>query len=361
MDTAGDELGIGGECGGVVTRVGAGVTGVKAGDVVVAVPPDGMGSFLVTREEWVSPPLPWSRQEVAPAKPPLGGEEHHTHATASPVPYASHACLASGAVADTIAYATAWLGLVHGPGRVRPGRGEVVLLHSAAGGVGLAALNLLHSTFVNGDLSESCSTTNLQCQPCVVYGTASTPEKRELLLKLGCAGAFDSRDPDAFTRGVLEMESARLFSLASVAKQEALKTRKLAAQAKVELQKVRGDRVLSKEKSASARSAIRLAAAATNRARDTHDAATAAATAVSAHAAHSLGGDSTQRGSSPHSGGVVDVVLGAVTGAAFQASVGLLKPFGRYVELGKRGGYENYSMSMSPFLLVRFESTSDQS
>jgi NADPH:quinone reductase-like Zn-dependent oxidoreductase len=86
-------------------RVGAAVTSVAAADLVVCVPPDGLGSRLVTDERWVA---------RAPA-----------------------ASAPEEAVAGTMAYATAWLALLR---QARIARGDCVLIHSAAGGVGLAAV-----------------------------------------------------------------------------------------------------------------------------------------------------------------------------------------------------------------------------
>lgn len=67
---------------------------------------------------------------------------------------------------------------VSGLPRIR--EGERVLIHSAAGGVGLAAVHLCLR------------------QGCTVYATASTPEKRSLLTSLGATAVFDSRDVPAF-------------------------------------------------------------------------------------------------------------------------------------------------------------------
>ena len=63
-----------------------------------------------------------------------------------------------------MSYATAWLAL-HDIARIRTG--DVVLIHSAAGGVGLAAVNICIGA------------------GCKVYGTASTQEKRDYLLSMG--------------------------------------------------------------------------------------------------------------------------------------------------------------------------------
>lgn len=146
---AGRSLGIGGECYGIVTRVGSDVRAVAAGDHVVALPPDGMGSFLVTDARW-----------VFRADPTLDS---------------------ASAVSGTMAYATAWLAL-HTQARMRAG--DTVLIHSAAGGVGLAAVNLC--------LAAGCR----------VLATASTEAKRRMLLERGVAAVFNSRSVAEFTTGV---------------------------------------------------------------------------------------------------------------------------------------------------------------
>ena len=46
----------------------------------------------------------------------------------------------------------------------------------------------------------------------------------------------------------------------------------------------------------------------------------------------------------------VDVVLNSLAGEALTASLELLKPFGRLVELGKRDAYEGTAISLAPFL-----------
>eukprot|EP00929_Paragymnodinium_shiwhaense_P111785 TRINITY_DN80072_c0_g1_i1.p1 TRINITY_DN80072_c0_g1~~TRINITY_DN80072_c0_g1_i1.p1 ORF type:complete len:3057 (-),score=764.27 TRINITY_DN80072_c0_g1_i1:103-9273(-) len=148
QETAGKSLGIGGECYGEVVGIGSDVKGVCVGDKVVAVPPDGMGSFVTVDRRWVLP------------APGLSAED---------------------AVSGTMVYATAWLGL-HWMARIQ--KGDRVLIHSAAGGVGLSAVHLC--------LRQGCS----------VYVTASTKDKRDFLTSLGVAGAFDSRNPAAFEEGI---------------------------------------------------------------------------------------------------------------------------------------------------------------
>ena len=203
---AGRSLGLGGECYGIVLRAGAAVASVSPGDAVICTPPDGLGSHLVVDSRWVwrAPP------SLTPA----------------------------AAVSGTMAYATAWLALIRSA-RIR--RGERVLIHSAAGGVGLAAVHLC--------LREGC----------VVYATASTAEKRHLLVELGVAGAYNSRDAEAYAAGVREA---------------------------------------------------------------THD---------------------------PRGVGV-DVVLNSLAGRHLDASLSLLRPFGRFVDVGKRDAYEGNRLGLSPFL-----------
>jgi len=356
-DTAGAQLGIGGECGGVVARVGVGVKHVRAGDAVACVPPDGMGSYLVTRMEWVSPPLyrptsyPSTKHPDATATsllassaqaaaaevashvaetPPLGGQEGKMSVWPD----------ASGAASSTLAYATAWLALVDGPGRVKPC--EVVLLHSAAGGVGLAALQLLQSRFVGGHGRSSQISPNI-----VVYGTASTESKRQLLLELGCRGAFDSRDPQAFSRGVRHAEAQRLSEEAQRLSDEAqrLSTAVKAAQA-------------SSEAAANAANSSTLSKLQRRTARAVGRARVAKAAAVRASAAAAQADKKMVNSSKDQHfeedfedvEGCVDVILGAVAGAAFHTSLSLLKPFGRFVELGKRSGYEKGSLPASVLL-----------
>ncbi|HTW53587.1 MAG TPA: SDR family NAD(P)-dependent oxidoreductase [Stellaceae bacterium] len=48
-------------------------------------------------------------------------------------------------------------------------------------------------------------------------------------------------------------------------------------------------------------------------------------------------------------GAGVDVILNSLSGEAMEASLGLLKPFGRFVELGKRDLYENRAFRPRPF------------
>ena len=110
------------------------------GDAVIALAMDGVGSFVTTQACLVA------------AKP-----AHLSFEAAATVP---------------IAFLTAYYAL-HEQARLR--HGERVLIHSAAGGVGLAAIE------VAGWLGAT------------VYATAGTPEKREHLRALGVQHVSDSR------------------------------------------------------------------------------------------------------------------------------------------------------------------------
>jgi len=144
---------VGIECAGTVSAVGDdvehGPDGFHVGDAVLAVATDGVGSFVTTRANLVA------------AKPAQLSFE--------------------AAAALPIAFLTAYYAL-HEQARLSPG--ERVLIHSAAGGVGLAAIEVArwrHAT---------------------VYATAGTPEKRDHLRALGVEHVFDSRSL-AFAEEVL--------------------------------------------------------------------------------------------------------------------------------------------------------------
>ncbi|MFJ5927356.1 SDR family NAD(P)-dependent oxidoreductase [Kitasatospora sp. NPDC092948] len=131
---------LGGECAGRVVAVGEGVDDLRVGDPVMAVAGSTMAEFTTT-----------GRHLVAPRPEGLTDEQ------AAGVP---------------IAFLTAVYGLEY-LGRLAPG--ETVLIHSAAGGVGLAAIQV----------ARRCGAE--------VFATAGTEEKRELLRSLGVAHVLDSR------------------------------------------------------------------------------------------------------------------------------------------------------------------------
>ncbi|MEU4512366.1 SDR family NAD(P)-dependent oxidoreductase [Nonomuraea wenchangensis] len=136
----GPHLGI--ECAGVVTATGPGVTKFRIGDGVFVATGGSLASHVVAREG------------LAGLMPP--GMSFTDAATLS------IACLSVHYALDHLA-------------RLRPG--ETLLVHGAAGGVGLAALQ--HAAHVGAR----------------AVATAGSPEKRDLLRLLGVAHVVDSRDP----------------------------------------------------------------------------------------------------------------------------------------------------------------------
>jgi NADPH:quinone reductase-like Zn-dependent oxidoreductase/NADP-dependent 3-hydroxy acid dehydrogenase YdfG len=141
------------ECAGVVMRVGSEVTKFKAGDRVVAMAP---GHFA-TRER-----LPqWALAKL---------EDSEDFASASTIP---------------IVFSTAIYALVH---RASLQPGETVLIHSAAGGVGLAAIQL--AKHIGAE----------------IFATVGNESKKRFLVKkfgLGPHRIFNSRD-SSFLPAILE-------------------------------------------------------------------------------------------------------------------------------------------------------------
>jgi len=145
---------LGGEVVGVIDAVGAQVTKFRAGDAVMALTPRAFSSTVVTNAQ-----LTWPR-------PAAMGIE-----AAATIP---------------IVFQTAWYALHH-IGRMR--RGERVLIHAGAGGVGMAAIQVA------------------QLAGAEIFATAGSPEKRALLQSMGVQHVMDSRSLDfaaqvqAATRG----------------------------------------------------------------------------------------------------------------------------------------------------------------
>ena len=133
-----DELGA--ECSGVVVAIGDGVSGLLPGDEVVALAEDSLASHVTTAAGMV-----------------LHKPDGISFAEAVTVPNA---------------FLTAAVSLVD-VAKLRPG--QRVLVHAAAGGVGLAAVRLARRLGAE------------------VIGTAGSPEKRAIVLAEGAAHAFDSR------------------------------------------------------------------------------------------------------------------------------------------------------------------------
>jgi len=136
----GQEPYIGGDCVGVVTAVGSDVDSVQVGQRVVAFGPGAFGSHLTTLEDLVVP--------IPDALPDRD------------------------AATLTGAYLTAWHSLRE-VGRLAPR--ERVLIHSATGGVGLAAISIAKMIGAR------------------IYATAGSEAKRELLSGLGLEYVGDSR------------------------------------------------------------------------------------------------------------------------------------------------------------------------
>jgi NADPH:quinone reductase-like Zn-dependent oxidoreductase/SAM-dependent methyltransferase/acyl carrier protein len=139
----------GSECAGEVVAVGSTVTGLQPGDKVVALAPGCMRSYVTVHTN-----------KVALRPPHLTAQE---------------------AITLPIAYITAAFALEQ-VGQMQ--RGERVLIHAAAGGVGMAAVRLA----LQGGLT--------------VFATAGSPAKQDFVRALGVEQVFDSRTLD-FADGVL--------------------------------------------------------------------------------------------------------------------------------------------------------------
>jgi NADPH:quinone reductase-like Zn-dependent oxidoreductase len=148
-----DELGL--DCAGVVTEVGPGVTRWRIGDRVFGFVPAAFASHAVASQDMLGP---------------IPGEMSFTEAATLPTAWLTiHCALARRA-------------------RLRPG--DTVLVHSGAGGVGLAAIHYARQAGAR------------------VIATAGTPEKRELLRLLGVEHVLGSRDL-AFADEVMEITDGR--------------------------------------------------------------------------------------------------------------------------------------------------------
>ena len=187
------------ECAGRVVRVGEGVTQLEPGDAVMGCGRESFATY-VTADARVFARIPDGIATEAAASIP-------------------------------VAFLTAWYALVH-LAQLQPG--EWVLIHGAAGGVGLAALQIA------------------RLRGARVAATVSSPEKRALVAAFGAERIYNSRST-AF------------------------------------MDEIRAE----------------------------------------------LGG--------------VDVVLNSLAGEAMQASLKCLKPFGRFIELGKRDYVQNTALGLRPF------------
>lgn len=129
---------------GVVTAVGPGVTEHQVGDRVGGVSENGCWATFVTCDAQLAVTLP-------------AGVD------------------AEQAAAATTAYATAWCGL-QDMARIKPG--ERVLIHSATGGVGRAAIAIARSAGAE------------------IFATAGSPQRRALLHDMGIEHVYDSRSTE---------------------------------------------------------------------------------------------------------------------------------------------------------------------
>ncbi len=136
----------GGECAGVISAVGQGVEGLLPGQPVVAVAPSTFGTYVTTSADLVVPkPACLSYEEAAGA---------------------------------AIPFITAWFTLET---LAQLKAGQRILIHSAAGGVGLAAVQLARRAGAK------------------IFATAGSPEKRAYLQSLGVSHVMNSRTLDFAT------------------------------------------------------------------------------------------------------------------------------------------------------------------
>lgn len=134
---------LGNECVGTVTAVGEGVTDFRVGDEVIALSAGAFRSHMT---------LPLERIFAKPA-----------------------AVSVSQAATIPTAFLTAYYGLHH---LAKIKAGDRVLIHAAAGGLGLAAVQLARQAGAE------------------IYATAGSPEKRDFVQSLGVKHVFDSRTLD---------------------------------------------------------------------------------------------------------------------------------------------------------------------
>ena len=140
MYPGGAGLALGGECAGVVESVGSGVTHLKPGEPVFGFAPASLATEVTVPAAFLGRVPQTVSLEQAAALP--------------------------------VAYLTGMYGLLR-VAKLRPGMR--VLIHAAAGGVGMAAVQLALRARAE------------------VFATAGSPAKRELLQSMGVAHVFDSR------------------------------------------------------------------------------------------------------------------------------------------------------------------------
>ena len=141
---------LGFECAGMITAIGSGVEGFEIGDEVIACAPHSLSSHALANARLV-----------------VHKPAHISFEEATTIP----------AVFLTAYYA------LHELGRIR--KGERILIHAAAGGVGLATIQLAQKAGAE------------------IFATAGSPEKREFLKALGVHHVMDSRST-AFADEVMQ-------------------------------------------------------------------------------------------------------------------------------------------------------------
>ncbi len=142
-DEGGVAPGIGGECSGIVRAVGDDVLDLRPGDPVVAIAAGAFAGLVTTSAEWVLPVPPTINMEDA--------------------------------AGIAIVFLTADYALNELAGLKR---GERILIHAAAGGVGLAAVQIGQQIGAE------------------IFATAGHPDKRQYLKELGIEHVTDSRSLD---------------------------------------------------------------------------------------------------------------------------------------------------------------------
>jgi acyl transferase domain-containing protein len=150
---SGDALGL--ECAGTIVAVGPGVERFKVGDDVMACAADCFRTHLTVPTDMVFPKLPSMRFADEAALPVVFLTAHYS--------------------LITMAYLE---------------RGERVLIHAATGGVGLAAIQVARRAGA------------------IIFATAGSPEKRELLKQMGVEHIMDSRSLD-FADQIMEKTGGR--------------------------------------------------------------------------------------------------------------------------------------------------------
>lgn len=132
--------GLGLECAGIITAIGEGVEGFEIGDEVIAFAPHSFGSYTTTDARFVV--------------------------------HKPHSLSFEEAATIPLAFLTAHYALHH-LGRIS--KGDRVLIHAAAGGVGLAAVQIAQQVGAE------------------IFATAGNPEKRQFLQAIGIKHVMDSR------------------------------------------------------------------------------------------------------------------------------------------------------------------------